>query len=143
MKNKEIWNLLCDLMVEIGKKMIKDYDTIKDDLLASYNFYQEEEKDGRGYIFDIENKKDIMATDLTMAEINDIYNEYKKGKSNYFIFNEYGYIKQYDNCDELKTQVVSYLDEIVEHIFCYHDSCESHKKLFDRYIYETIISNKD
>lgn len=142
MKNKEIWNLLCDLMVEIGKKMIKDYDTIKDDLLASYNFYQEEERDGRGYIFDIENKEDVMGTDLTMREINDIYNEYKENKTKYFIIDEHGYIKLYDY-DELKSQIVSYLDEIIEHIFCYHDSCESHKKLFDRYIYETIISNKD
>lgn len=142
MKNKEIWKLLCGLMFEIHKKMIEDYDTIKDDLLASYNFYQEEERDGRDYIFDIENKKDVMGTDLTMREINDIYNEYKENKTKYFIFDEHVGVKLYDY-DELKSQIVSYLDEIIEHIFCYHDSCESHKKLFDRYIYETIISNKD
>lgn len=143
MKNKEIWNLLCALMVEIRKKMIEDYYTIKDDLLASYNFYQEEEKDGSGYIFDIEKKVDIMNTDLTMDEIYDIYKKCKENDTKYFMFDENYKVRVFSDCYELRSQIVSYLDEIVEHIFCYHDSCESHKKLFDRYIYETIISNKD
>lgn len=142
MKNKEIWNLLCTLMLEIRKKMIEDYDTIKDDLLASYNFYQEEERDGSGYIFDIDNKEDIMTTDLKMAEIYDIYKKCKENDTKYFMFDENYKVKVFSDYDELKAQIVSYLDEIIEHIFCYHNCCESHTLLFDRYIYETIISNK-
>ena len=143
MKNKEIWKLLCDLMFEISKKMIKEYDTINDDLLASYNFYQKEEQDGRGYIFDIDNKEDIMTTDLTMPEIYDIYKKCKENDTKYFMFDKDDKVKVFSDYDELKAQIVSYLDEIIEHIFCYHNSCRSHTLLFDRYIYETIISNKD
>ena len=112
-------------------------------MLSSYNFYQEEERDGREYIFDIENKEDVMATDLDMEEINEIYNEYKNNGTRYFIFDGNGFVKRFEDYNEMKSQIISFLDEIVEHIFCYHNTCESHARLFDRYIYETIISNKD
>ena len=137
-KNVEILNTLNCLVKLLADALIRDYDDFPDELLKSYNFYQEEEMDGANYIFDITNKKEVMETDLSMSEIVKLYCE--EGLP-YFIYDD-NEVKKFHNPQEIKSQILGYIVEIAEHIICYHEHCESHKYLYDRYICDTIINNK-
>ena len=137
-KNVEISNLLNCLIKLLADALTRDYDKIADELLKSYNFYQEEERDGANYIFDITNKKEVMETDLSMPEIVKLYCE--EGLP-FFLCNANG-VKKFHEVQEVKSQILGYIVDIAEHIICYHEHCESHKYLYDRYICDTIINNK-
>lgn len=137
-KNVEIFNVLNCLIKLLADALVRDYDKFSDELLKSYNFYQEEERDGADYIFDLTNKKEVMETDLSMSEIVKLYCE--EGLP-YFLCNANG-VKKLHKPQEIKSQILGSIVEIAEHIICYHEHCESHKYFYDKYIYETIMNNK-
>jgi hypothetical protein len=137
-KNVEIFKTLNCLVKLLADALIRDYDDFPDELLKSYNFYQEEERDGANYIFDITNKKEVMETDLPMSEIVKLYCE--EGLP-FFLCNANG-VRKFHKVQELKSQILGFIVEIAEHIICYHEHCESHKYLYDRYICDAIINNK-
>lgn len=144
MKNNNLKNSIIALVEEIKKCVIRDYkldDDLRKDLLSSYNQYQESELDGVDYIFDVTNKEDVLNTDLEVGDVVELYNDYMNKKTTgYFM---YGYNREtpyvFKTMEELDNHIRSWINEIIEHIVVYPSICESHKRIYDKYIYETIM----
>lgn len=93
------------------------------ELLAAYNYYQETERNGVNYIFNIENNDDVircMKGGMTSKEVCDLYTASQSTHTKYFY---YGYndngARQISTMDELRTNIIAWLDEIVTCVINY------------------------
>lgn len=77
---------------KIVNNAVKDFLRGKEPLaewIKAYNHYQENECDGVGYLFNIEDKEDVkvcLEGGMTPKEFYALYTEYKKGKTPFFLF---------------------------------------------------------
>ena len=129
---------ISQLCTEIRMAILRDYNNdceLQTCLLGSYNYYQESERDGVDYIFDITDKEDLNPIDLGVGDIVYLYNNYKAGKTTqYFLYGvNYEEPKQFENEKDVDTQILSYLDEIIEHVLMYPEDCASHTKIYAKY----------
>lgn len=113
-KKNEVVNL-------IAMKMASDTD-IFNLVLDVYNKYQESERDGADYIFDLNKKEDLIVCikgGLTARMIQELVNNLDDGFTQYFYFG-YNYPTPISiKFKDLKTNLYNYLDEIVDYIIAY------------------------
>lgn len=113
-KKKEVVNL-------IAMKMATDTD-IFNLVLDVYNKYQENERDGVDYIFDINNKEDLIACikgGLTARMIQELVDNLDDDFTQYFYFGCNYPTPIPIKFEDLKTNLSNYLDEIVDYIIAY------------------------
>jgi hypothetical protein len=113
-KKKEVVNL-------IAMKMATDTDFFNL-VLDVYNKYQESERDGVDYIFDINKKEDLIACikgGLTARMIQELVNNLDDGFTQYFYFGCNYPTPIPIKFRDLKTNLYNYLDEIVDYIIAY------------------------
>jgi hypothetical protein len=87
-----------------------------------YNEYQESERDGVDYIFNMNNKDDLIACikgGLTAEHIHGMIENIKRGYTNFFYYGINHPIPEQITFKELKTNLIAYLDEIVDYIIAY------------------------
>lgn len=113
-KKKEIANLLA-------MKMATDSD-IFNLVLDVYNEYQESERDGADYIFDLNKKEDLIVCikgGLTARMVQELVNKLDGGFTQYFYFG-YNYPTPISiKFKDLKLNLSNYLDELVDYIIAY------------------------
>ena len=113
-KKKEIANLLA-------MKMATDSD-IFNLVLDVYNEYQESERDGADYIFDLNKKEDLIVCikgGLTARMVQELVNKLDDGFTQYFYFG-YNYPTSISiKFKDLKLNLSNYLDELVDYIIAY------------------------
>lgn len=113
-KKNEVVNL-------IAMKMASDTD-IFNLVLDVYNKYQESERDGADYIFDLNKKEDLIVCikgGLTARMMQELVNKLDDGFTQYFYFG-YNYPTPISiKFKDLKTNLYNYLDEIVDYIIAY------------------------
>ena len=113
-KKNEVVNL-------IAMKMATDTD-IFNLVLDVYNKYQESERDGVDYIFDLNNKEDLIACikgGLTARMIQELVNNLDDDFTQYFYFGCNYPTPISIKFTDLKTNLYNYLDEIVDYIIAY------------------------
>lgn len=108
------------------------------ELLAAYNHYQETESDGMKYIFNIENSDDVicrMKRGMTSKEVCDLYSASQSTHTKYFYhgYNDNG-ASQISTMDELRTNIIEWLDEIVTCVIAFPDEDKSYRAIYTRYI---------
>ena len=119
-KKKEVVNL-------IAMKMATDTDVFNL-VLDVYNKYQESERDGVDYIFDLNKKEDLIVCikgGLTARMIQELVDNLDENDKHYTHYTQYFYF----GCnyptpisikfEDLKTNLYNYLDEIVDYIIAY------------------------
>lgn len=87
-----------------------------------YNEYQENEHDGLDYIFNLNNKADLIACikgGLTAEHIHKMVENIKRGYTNFFFYGTNHPIPEQITFKELRTNLIAYLDEIVDYIIAY------------------------
>ena len=113
-KKKEIANLLA-------MKMATDSD-IFNLVLDVYNEYQESERDGADYIFDLNKKEDLIVCikgGLTARMVQELVTKLDDGFTQYFYFG-YNYPTSISiKFKDLKLNLSNYLDELVDYIIAY------------------------
>lgn len=115
---------------------IIDNEAVRSLFLKSYNFFQDEERDGVDYIFDITDREDVMNTDLEVGEVYDLYNNFIHGKTTkYFLCGcNYPTPVQFSNKKEFVSTLIGWVDEVARHILAHPSVCESHHELYQCYI---------
>ena len=103
-------------------------------VLSAYNTYCNEEKDGADYIFDLENKNDLIFLIKGGMKTEDIVSLVGDRKSRYIVINErYQYVPM--SIDRIKSNIKMYAYEIMESVI-YFPYIEEYKN-----VYQKIISN--
>lgn len=113
-------------------------------VLAAYNDYQESERDGVDYIFDIENADDLKCCidggGMTAQEICDLYLGSQSQHLKYFYFGcNYPTPKPIANWDALRLTLVAWLPDLISNVIAYPFAYESYRQLYVRYVTNNII----
>lgn len=109
--------------------------------LNAYNRYQEDERDGVDYIFDITNKEDLIAMidgGLTAVEIHDMVNRGQR----FFLFGcNYAYPTALNNHNVLEN-IYNTADDITRHAFVYAEVCKDYREWIHHF-FSRVIANDD
>jgi hypothetical protein len=113
-------------------------------VLAAYNDFQESERDGVDYIFDIENTNDLKCCidgGMTAKEIGGLYLGSHSQHLRYFYFGcNHPTPKPISTWETLRQQLVSWLSDLIPNVLAYPFAYESYRKLYERYVTDVIIS---
>lgn len=115
-------------------------------LLKAYNRYQEDERDGVDYIFDINNQDDLISCvngGLTASEIIDYNNKvkYLTNMTTHFLFG-CNHKEMIPMCtDNIINAIVSVLDEIIDNILAY-PWVDEYRAVYTHYITNKIIGEE-
>lgn len=112
-------------------------------VLAAYNDFQEAERDGVDYIFDVENTDDLKCCidgGMSAKEIAGLYLGSQSQHLRYFYFGcNYPTPKPIPNWDTLRLQLVSWLSDLIPNVLAYPFAYESYRQLYERYVTDVII----
>lgn len=112
-------------------------------VLAAYNDYQESERNGVDYIFDIENTDDLKCCidgGMTAKEIGGLYLGSHSRHLRYFYFGcNHPTAEPIANWETLRQQLVSWLPDLIPNVLAMPFAYESYKQLYTRYITDFII----
>ena len=112
-------------------------------LLKAYNRYQEDERDGVDYIFNINNQDDLITCiqgGLTAEEIANFYNSVKGwvNSTPFFLFGcNHKEMKPMDR-NNIIDAIVAVLDELIDNIIAY-PWVEEYRAVYTHYITNKII----
>lgn len=111
-------------------------------LLKAYNRYQEDERDGVDYIFNINNQDDLIACvkgGLTAYEITDFNSKFNTPIHFLFDCNHKEMIPMYT--DNIINAILSVLDEIIDNVLAY-PWVDEYRAVYTHYITNKIIGEE-
>ena len=113
-------------------------------VLKAHNRFQEDERDGVDYIFDINNKEDLKflveKCGFTAADVAKIYNDSQCNTTPlFFCHYNHGGIKMINNYEELVSILKSSLEQVVPCILQYVTRCREYQDIYEKYIADEII----
>ena len=116
-------------------------------VLAAYNRYCEDEKDGIDYIFDIYNQDDLkclVKNGMSASEIATIYEGAQYRTSNYFFYDcNHMTNNVIGSFEEVLDLLIGMLDEVCECVMTYVTRCEEYQAIYERYVTDTYLEYKD
>lgn len=133
-----------DLIHDMKCKQYGDDITIL--VLNAYNRYQEDERDGVDYIFDINNGDDIkwcIDGGITAREISWVLNESEKTakRTPYFMFgHNRKQPEMIETWEGLKNYLANFLDSVLLCMLAYRN-VDGYKQLYDHCISDYMITN--
>lgn len=114
-------------------------------LLRAYNKFQEDERDGVDYIFDITSWDDVKCCadgGMTTKEFNDAFNKYMNGK--YTQYFQFGYdrknIELFGSMNDIREYLKDRLDLFIRQMLYHHDR-EEYAALYDFCISDYMMEN--
>ena len=118
-------------------------DSILKMVLSAYNDYQESERDGVDYLFDIENTEDLKCCidgGMTAKEICGLYLGSQSQHLKYFYFGcNHPTPEPIANWDALRLTLVAWLPTLISNVLAYPFAYESYRQLYVRYVTNNII----
>ena len=111
-------------------------------MLEAYNLWQEDTHDGVDYIFNINNKDDVIYLlqndkNIQVRDISSLYiNQYNNNGTPYF---RYGQNYEYHpkvlmSMKQLKTQLIDNAEWVITHLFLFANNTDTYHKIFNMYI---------
>ena len=143
--------IIKNLVNEIKNNLVHDMNCEQtgDDttmlVLAAYNRFQEDERDGADYIFDMTEWSDINCCaegGLSVNEFNAMFNDYCNGKTTrFFRFgHSKNHVEAFETWEQLKTYLTNFLNSVITHMITFHD-VDGYKQLFAHCISDYMILN--
>lgn len=140
--------IIKDLIKEIKTAIINDMNGGRNKevimlVLKAYNRFQEDEKDGADYIFDINNPNDLICCirgGMTCKQISDLYAESQTKTTMFYFGVNYEQPLVIKDTYSLACNLVSYLAEMLPFVLAHHE-VDGYKQLFDKYVSDFIINN--
>lgn len=114
-------------------------DFLLDKVLKAYNRWNEDEKDGVDYIFDIRKKEDLVACvngGLTAKDISYLYNS----NTHFFLFGCNHTTPQVLNHNDLFNILYNNLEEVIDNIIAY-PYVESYREIYTMFITDNLIED--
>ena len=145
---------ISTLLKGIKSAIVEDMKDVRSDkgwktfkmVLAAYNDYQESERDGVDYIFDIEDTKDVICClkgGMTTQEVSELWVGSQNNHATYFF---YGYnhngSKTFADCKEVADFLSTWLDDVLADVVAYPYSYDSYKELYTWYVTDIMIGYK-
>jgi hypothetical protein len=116
-------------------------------LLKAYIDFQESERDGVGYIFDINNTDDIKCCidgGMTSYEIGKLYLGSHNNHLPYFYFGcNYPIPQPINTWNELRMNLVAWLDELLPNVVAYPYAYQSYRDVYTAYVTDVILGLQD
>lgn len=113
-------------------------------VLNSYNTYQEEERDGVDYIFNINNQKDLKCCvegGMTAKEVCALYQRCQATTIPYFYFGQnYPEPKVVNSWMELRKNLITWLDEMLPYVIAYPSV---YHELYGEYVTDYVLGLND
>lgn len=143
---EKIINLIAKMKSEIIINLKTDVSEVRHKatrmVLKAYNTFQEEERDGVDYIFDIRNKEDfrhVVNGGMTAKEVFDIYYDYENNTTAYFYFGcNHPYHEMIPTYNELRKTLVCWLDDVLECVIAY-PWVEGYRELYEEYVSNRVL----
>lgn len=110
-------------------------------LLAAYNRWQEDERDGVDYLFNVTNSEDVICClkgGLTMEQLRTMLNEYEANGIEYFYFGCNHPTPTMVTLEKVISQLTANVDEIVKYAIAY-PSVDEYKAIYELFITEEIV----
>ena len=139
-------------MVEsIKKSIIRDLNDVYSDkgykvlkmVLAAYNDFQESERVGVDYIFDINNTDDLKCCidgGMTAKEIGKLYLGSHNDHLPYYYFGcNYPQPQPINTLKELRMNLVAWLDELLPNVVAYPYDYQSYRDVYTAYVTDVIL----
>ena len=124
---------------------IKTDNKVLEMVLAAYNRFQDDERNGVDHIFDIANQEDLqyLVTNcgLCVNEIAWLWNRVQTEKEllPYFLYGEnYTGPHMIGTLKDLQRNMISWLDELLPFVFKYVTRCEEYQAIYECYITEYL-----
>jgi len=115
-------------------------------VLAAYNDYQESERDGVDYIFDIDDTDDLkycISHGMTAQEIGGLYLGSQSQHLRYFYFGcNHPTAEPIADWAVLRLQLISWLPDLILNVLAYPFAYESYKQLYARYV-TVVLQSED
>lgn len=125
---------------------IEGYNTLRM-VLAAYNAYQEEERDGVDYIFNIDNQDDLKCCvdgGLTAKEICGLWRGSQMNHTQFFFYGcNYSEPQTINSLGELRINLICWLEEVLECVVKYPYARDEYKAVYERYVTCAIEDSKD
>lgn len=135
-------------ITEILKTRIKnDLNTNQPDVLGkvldAYNRYQEDERDGVDYIFDLTNQADLKClVDGGLCATEIMWAMNKTNKENITTLFHYGCnyptLHAIGTIQDLKRNLIAWLDEFLPYVIMYVTRCTEYQNLYEHYVTEYL-----
>lgn len=146
-------NILNKLVTEIKNNIVHDlnrYPYHKCDLLKlvldAYNTYQEEERDGVDYIFDINKPEDLkrcIEGGMTAKEVAWLYEQSQVNTTPLFYFGvNYSKPKPIVNYNALMLILINWLDNVLPCVLAYPYLLKSYEELYKVCVTDYMINNQ-
>lgn len=138
-----VQKITCAIINDTKNVFCAEGDMVLKMVLAVYNDYQESERDGVDYIFDIENTDDLKCCidgGMTAKEIGSLWEGSHSKHLRYFYFGcNHRTPQPIANWETLREQLVSWLPELIRNVLAYPYAYESYRQLYVRYFTDVII----
>lgn len=125
-----------DVYSKNGNKVLKM-------VLAAYNDFQESERDGVDYIFDINNTDDMKCCidgGMTAQEICGLWLGSQSRHIQYFYFGcNHSQAEPINTLKELRMNLVAWLDELLPNVIAYPYSYDSYRAVYTAYVTDVVM----
>jgi hypothetical protein len=145
MKKEVIVELMNEMKKEITEKLsnpLENYEFFKK-VLEAYNRWNEDEKDGNRYIFDITNTEDVKCCldgGLTIREVAELYNNSQCNKSVYFFFgHDIESPLPFADIKGCAIYLTKMCDEFLPYVLC--SNCVEYRLLWDELVSHEIVNS--
>ena len=134
--------ILCNKVV---KGLHQEEHYVDESLLSvafkAYNRMLEEEFDGNGYIFNINDKDDLKyLVEKDIMQASDISYVYQNSVDGLFRYVDAGQI-QYLTIDEIRDILCNNIEPLMRCVLMYATECEDYKKLYNYTIADALVSS--
>jgi hypothetical protein len=131
------------MVAEIKNAVANDLMSMKEEgallklMLNAYNTYQEDERDGVDYVFDLTNQDDLKCVvdgGMTAKEIGELYMGSQVNHSQYFLCGcNYSKVVPIANWEMLRGIVMGFLDEVIEKVVTF-PYVKGYREVYERYV---------
>ena len=135
------------MVAEIKNAVANDLMSVKEEgallklMLNAYNTYQEDERDGVDYVFDLTNQDDLKCVvdgGMTAKEIGELYMGSQVNHSQYFLCGcNYSKVVPIANWEMLRGIVMGFLDEVIEKVVTF-PYVKGYREVYERYVTEKV-----
>lgn len=133
MTNISIEEIVRNIKIEYKNPKVFDM------LIKAYNRVQEDECDGVDYLFNLDNKDDLICCIKGGLTAKDIFNLYNTIGTQYFFFGYNHKVLRPILKIELDVQIYSFIETIVEYMFAYPYISE-YKDLYTYFVTNKLIN---
>lgn len=131
------------MVAEIKNAVANDLMSMKEEgallklMLNAYNTYQEDERDGVDYVFDLTNQDDLKCVvdgGMTAKEIGELYMGSQVNHSQYFLCGcNYSKVVPIANWEMLRGIIMGFLDEVIEKVVTF-PYVKGYREVYERYV---------